>query len=96
MRRALFFGGFADEVVFGRPKRLDARSAMADVSLVAVAGVTAADREMGEGGSRWPGTREGDTVGRMQPWPAVDALETLQPNRDWGSEGVRRESPDEP
>ena len=29
-----------------------------------------------------PGTREGDTDGRMQPWPAVDAPETLRLNRD--------------
>ena len=42
------------------------------------------------------GTREGDSDGRVQPWSAVDAPETLRPNHDWGSEGVRRESPDEP
>ena len=39
------FGGSADEVLFGWPKRLDAQSAMADVSLAAMAGVTAADHE---------------------------------------------------
>ena len=39
------FGGSADEVLFGWPKKLDAQSAMADVSLAAMAGVTAADHE---------------------------------------------------
>ena len=34
-----------NEVLFGGEKRLDAQSAMADVSLAAMAGVTAADHE---------------------------------------------------
>jgi len=44
-RQDVLFGGSADEVLFGWPKRLDAQSAMADVSLAAMAGVTAADHE---------------------------------------------------
>ena len=39
------FLGTLDEVLFGGEKRLDAQSAMADVSLAAMAGVTAADHE---------------------------------------------------
>ena len=41
-RRALL--GSADEVLLG-PKRLDAQSAMADISLAVMAGVTAAEHE---------------------------------------------------
>ena len=44
-RQDVRFGGSADEVLFGWPKKLDAQSAMADVSLAAMAGVTAADHE---------------------------------------------------
>ena len=39
------FLGTLDEVLFGRRKRLDAQSGMADVSLAAMTGVTAADHE---------------------------------------------------
>ena len=42
-RRALL--GSADEVVLEAQKGLEAQSAMADVSLAAMAGVTAADHE---------------------------------------------------
>ena len=42
---SVHFLGTLDEVLFGGEKRLDAQSAMADVSLAAMAGVTAADHE---------------------------------------------------